>query len=117
MERDNFRALFRLTGDLGVFYNERQILPHLVPEAMKERRVIFFMLFVTLLFAFACVYSPYDKVREADLPLKILVWVDAEGKVWISYNSPEYLQERHRIPAELLPNIAVAEGLAAKAAE
>ncbi len=52
-----------------------------------------------------------------DLPLKILVREDAEGKVWISYNSPAYLQERHRIPGELLQNIAVVEGLAAKAAE
>jgi uncharacterized protein (DUF302 family) len=52
-----------------------------------------------------------------NLPLKILVWEDAEGKVWISYNSPAYLQERHGIPAELLQNIAVVEGLAAKAAE
>ncbi len=30
-----------------------------------------------------------------DLPLKILVWEDTEGKVWISYNSPADLQERH----------------------
>jgi len=52
-----------------------------------------------------------------DLPLKILVWEDAEGKVWISYNSPAYLQERHGIPSELLQNIALVEGLAAKAAE
>ena len=51
-----------------------------------------------------------------DLPLKILIWEDADGKVWISYNSPGYLQQRHRIPSELLQNIAVAEGLAAKAA-
>lgn len=52
-----------------------------------------------------------------DLPLKILVWGDAQGKVWLSYNSPAYLQERHRLPAELLQNIAVVETLAAKAAE
>jgi ribulose 1,5-bisphosphate synthetase/thiazole synthase len=52
-----------------------------------------------------------------DLPLKVLVWEDAKGKVWISYNSPAYLQERHRIPGELLQNIAVVEALAAKAAE
>ena len=52
-----------------------------------------------------------------DLPLKILVWEDAEGKVWISYNSPSYLQDRHRIPSDLLQNISVVEGLAAKAAE
>ena len=52
-----------------------------------------------------------------DLPLKILVWEDAQGKVWVSYNSPEYLQERHGIAPELAPNIAVIETLAAKAAE
>jgi uncharacterized protein (DUF302 family) len=52
-----------------------------------------------------------------DLPLKILIWEDAEGKVWISYNSPAYLQERHNLPPDLLPNIAVVEALAAKAGE
>jgi hypothetical protein len=29
-----------------------------------------------------------------DLPLKFLVWEDNQGRVWISYNSPEYLKER-----------------------
>jgi uncharacterized protein (DUF302 family) len=52
-----------------------------------------------------------------DLPLKILVWEDDQGKVWITYNSPSYLQERHNLQSELLPNIAVIETLAAKAAE
>jgi uncharacterized protein (DUF302 family) len=52
-----------------------------------------------------------------DLPLKILVWQDAGGRVWISYNSPQYLQKRHGLPAELLSNISVVETLAAKAAE
>jgi uncharacterized protein (DUF302 family)/uncharacterized membrane protein YidH (DUF202 family) len=52
-----------------------------------------------------------------DLPLKILIWEDDHGKVWVSYNSPEYLQERHDIPKELLLNIAVVKTLAAKAAE
>jgi uncharacterized protein (DUF302 family) len=52
-----------------------------------------------------------------DLPLKILVWEDVQGKVWISYNSPEYLQERHGLPQELMQNIAVVETLAAKAGE
>jgi uncharacterized protein (DUF302 family) len=52
-----------------------------------------------------------------DLPLKILVWEDVQGKVWITYNSPGYLQKRHNIPPDLLPNIAVIEALAAKAAE
>jgi len=52
-----------------------------------------------------------------DLPLKILIREDAQGKVWISYNSPAYLQERHGVPQELLQNIAVVETLAAKAGE
>ena len=41
-----------------------------------------------------------------DLPLKILVWEDSEARVWVSYNSPKYLLERHGLPEELLPNIA-----------
>lgn len=52
-----------------------------------------------------------------DLPLKILIWEDAQKKVWISYNSPLYLKERHGLPKELLPNIAVVETLAAGAAD
>jgi len=52
-----------------------------------------------------------------DLPLKILIWEDPQGKVWVSYNSPTYLQKRHGVPQELLQNIAVVETLAAKAAE
>jgi uncharacterized protein (DUF302 family) len=52
-----------------------------------------------------------------DLPLKILVSEDADGKVWISYNSPGFLQARHKLPEELVQNIAVVEALAAKAAE
>jgi uncharacterized protein (DUF302 family) len=52
-----------------------------------------------------------------DLPLKILVWQDDAGKVWVSYNSPEYLRERHSVPPELVPTLAVVEALAAKAAE
>jgi len=51
-----------------------------------------------------------------DLPLKLLVWEDGEGKVWITYNSPQYLQERHQFPKELMANIAVIEGIAANAA-
>jgi uncharacterized protein (DUF302 family) len=52
-----------------------------------------------------------------DLPLKILIWEDGDGKAWISYNSPAYLQERHNVPPELMQNIAVVETLAAKAGE
>jgi uncharacterized protein (DUF302 family) len=52
-----------------------------------------------------------------DLPLKILIWEDAQGKVWVSYNSPAYLQQRHGFPQELLQNVAVVETVAANAGE
>ncbi len=52
-----------------------------------------------------------------DLPLKILVWEDGRGKVWVSYNSPEYLQKRHGFPQDLLQSVAVVEALAMKAGE
>lgn len=52
-----------------------------------------------------------------DLPLKILIAEDSQGKVWVSYNSPMYLQERHKLNSELLPNIAIIEKLAVMIAE
>jgi uncharacterized protein (DUF302 family) len=52
-----------------------------------------------------------------DFPLKILISEDGRQKVWVSYNSPAYLEERHGIPDELMQNIAVVETLASKAAE
>jgi uncharacterized protein (DUF302 family) len=52
-----------------------------------------------------------------DLPLKILVWQDDQGKVWVSYNSPEYLAERHGLPPNLTKNIGFMETLAANIAE
>lgn len=52
-----------------------------------------------------------------DLPLKILIWEDDQGKTWITYNSPEYLAERHQLPANLVQNIAFLATLAATVAE
>jgi uncharacterized protein (DUF302 family)/uncharacterized membrane protein YidH (DUF202 family) len=52
-----------------------------------------------------------------DLPLKILVAQDRAGKVWVSYNSPVYLQQRHQLPEDLLPNIGVIAALAGEAAK
>ena len=52
-----------------------------------------------------------------DLPLKILVAEDAQGKVWLSYNSPEYLRQRHGLPEDLLQNIAIVGTLVDKAGE
>jgi uncharacterized protein (DUF302 family) len=51
-----------------------------------------------------------------DLPLKVLVREDADGKVWVAYNDPEYLRERHRFPEQLVQNIAAVEALARAAA-
>jgi uncharacterized protein (DUF302 family) len=52
-----------------------------------------------------------------DLPLKALVWQDADGRVWLSWNSPEYLRERHGIPDDLLKNIASPGALLQQAAD
>lgn len=52
-----------------------------------------------------------------DLPLKALVSEDENGKVWVSYNTPEYLQQRHAVPQELVKNIAGVGALVAKAVE
>jgi uncharacterized protein (DUF302 family) len=51
-----------------------------------------------------------------DLPLKILAWHDSDGRTWVAYNEPEYLQARHRFAPELLKNIAALGALAAAAA-
>ena len=52
-----------------------------------------------------------------DLPLKALVAEDAAGKVSVTYNSPEYLQERHGVPADLIRNLAGAGAVIEKAVE
>jgi len=51
-----------------------------------------------------------------DLPLKLLIWEDDSGKAWISYNTAEYLAERHGVPKELLQNIGVVDAIAQNAA-
>ena len=58
-----------------------------------------------------------DPHAALDLPLKILVWEDDEGKVWLSYNSTEFLKERYGLPKDRVQNIAVVETLAVKAGE
>ncbi|HKF46800.1 MAG TPA: DUF302 domain-containing protein [Terracidiphilus sp.] len=51
-----------------------------------------------------------------DLPLKLLVAQDAQGRVTVSWNDPAWLEQRHGFPAELLQNIAVVAKLAESAA-
>jgi len=52
-----------------------------------------------------------------DLPLKALVAEDKNGKVTVTYNDPEYLQERHGVPPDLIKNLTGAGALIAKAVE
>jgi len=45
-----------------------------------------------------------------DLPLKALVWEDASGKTWLSYNEPSWIVQRHGlgVRAEIVDNLAAA---------
>jgi uncharacterized protein (DUF302 family) len=54
-----------------------------------------------------------------DLPMKILIAEDPDGKVWVSYNDPAYIQARHHLPEEFLHSYSTAgvDRLAANAAE
>jgi uncharacterized protein (DUF302 family) len=52
-----------------------------------------------------------------DLPLKILVWEDADGEIWLSYNSGEFIRQRHNLTSSLVANIAVIDKIAAWASE
>lgn len=47
-----------------------------------------------------------------DLPLKVLIWQDSAGAVWISFNDPAFLAMRHSVPSELTRNISVVGALA-----
>jgi uncharacterized protein (DUF302 family) len=52
-----------------------------------------------------------------DLPLRALVWEDAEGKVWLAYNEPEYIIKRHDLPAAMAANLAAVIPLIQRAIE
>jgi uncharacterized protein (DUF302 family) len=52
-----------------------------------------------------------------DLPLKALAWEDASGKVWLGFNSAEYLKQRHSIPDDLVKNVGAIAGLVDAALE
>jgi uncharacterized protein (DUF302 family) len=45
-----------------------------------------------------------------DLPLKALVWQDAAGQTWLSYNEPSWIVQRHGlgVRAEIVGNLSVA---------
>ncbi len=50
-----------------------------------------------------------------DLPLRILIWEDAAGKVWLTYHRLEYLAERHGVADQDATVKALGAGLAALA--
>jgi uncharacterized protein (DUF302 family) len=52
-----------------------------------------------------------------DFPLKALAWEDANGKVWLTYNEPEYPKERHSLPEQLMKNVSGIADLVKKAVE
>jgi len=52
-----------------------------------------------------------------DLPLKVLIWQDADSQCWLTYNDPAYLQSRHGFPAELVANLSEVNALLQKAVE
>ena len=51
-----------------------------------------------------------------DLPLKVLIWEDAQGRVAVGYNSPAWIGARHEVPEELRAKLLPVEQLAAIAA-
>lgn len=84
---------------------------HSVEETVEKLKGILQAKGVTL-------FALVDHSAEGEkVGIKILIWEDREGKVWVSYNSPTYLQERHGLAYELLQNIAAVETLAAAVAE
>lgn len=46
-----------------------------------------------------------------DLPLKVLVWQNEDGRVWVSFTDVDYLRVRYSLPQELVGNIAGVSGL------
>jgi uncharacterized protein (DUF302 family) len=50
-----------------------------------------------------------------DLPLRVLVWADAVGKVWLTYHRPEFLAQQHHIKDRAEAVKALDAGLAALA--
>lgn len=59
-----------------------------------------------------------DQTVGIDLPLKALVWQDAAGETWISYNDPEWIAKRHGLGDGLKPIIGrMQEVIAAVAQE
>ncbi|HEY6458133.1 MAG TPA: DUF302 domain-containing protein [Steroidobacteraceae bacterium] len=57
-----------------------------------------------------------EPTSAIDLPLKVLVWSDADARTHVAYNDPQYVARRHGLSAELIRNIAGLGALVEKAA-
>jgi uncharacterized protein (DUF302 family) len=52
-----------------------------------------------------------------DLPLKVLVWEDPDGKAWLTYNDPDWVAERHGLSTASEPAVNAMTGLLAAIAQ
>lgn len=75
----------------------------------------------TVLFVFGnpkagTVIMAHAQLSAIDLPLKLLVSEDSNGKTWVSVNSAAYLSQRHKIPTDLAKPLGAAAAIANEAA-
>lgn len=52
-----------------------------------------------------------------DLPLKALVWQDADGRTWLAYNDPAWIVARHGVASDQLPTVKAMTQMLANLAE
>jgi uncharacterized protein (DUF302 family) len=58
-----------------------------------------------------------EPTAALDLPLKVLIWEDTDGHTWLSFNSAEYLRQRHGLPDELMKPVSGVAALVEAAAK
>ncbi|MBB4267948.1 DUF302 domain-containing protein [Roseospira visakhapatnamensis] len=67
-----------------------------------------------LIFGSPKIGSPLMRRNPAigiDLPIKTVAYEDDQGQVWLAYNDPAYLAERHNLPADLKPFVGMRKAL------
>ena len=59
-----------------------------------------------------------NQMAGIDLPIRALAWEDEHGQVWLTYNDPGWIAERHRLgPGSAAAVQAMSNGLAALSAK
>jgi uncharacterized protein (DUF302 family) len=56
-----------------------------------------------------------NPLSAIDLPLKALAWQDTAGKVWLTWNDPQYLKSRYNLSDQILAPLVTATSLIAQA--